>query len=86
MSTGLECEIIERRQGECYYILQDWHCPVGAWDWREYATCYGPFPSLVRATEHLRRNHANPGGWSTHSLEGGEQDPVLENLFERAIK
>lgn len=67
MSTGLECEFLwlqanGKPQGEWFYILQDWDCPVGAWDWHEYATAYGPFPTLEVANEHLRHNHANPGG------------------------
>lgn len=62
MSTGLECEFFEPKRGDWYYALQDWSCPVGAWDWREYATCYGPFSTYEAACEHLRVNHANPGG------------------------
>lgn len=78
MSTGLECEFLwlqanGKPGGEWFYILQDWDCPVGAWDWHEYATAFGPFDSEDAANEHLRRNHANPGG-ATVSTE--QEDPA----------
>lgn len=83
MSTGLECEFIKPDgYDQWFYILQDWDCPVGAWDWREYATAYGPFPSYERAHEHLRLNHANPGG---HSISEDEAiDAVLADLISKA--
>lgn len=56
MSTGLECEFIEVEGKGHYYILQNWDCPVGAWNWREHATAYGPFPIEERAEEHLSDN------------------------------
>ena len=62
MSTGLECEFFEPKQGQWFYALQDYSCPVGAWDWREHAQAYGPFDSEEKAQKHLRDNHANPGG------------------------
>ena len=85
MSTGLECDIIERNTGEWYYILQNWDCPAHCWDWREYATAYGPFATEEGAEDHLRRNHANPGGYSVYSVSGATKDAVLEGLFDKAI-
>lgn len=76
MSTGLECEIIHYDKGEWYVILQNGDCPVRCWDWREYATAYGPFPTGEKAREHLRDNHANPGG---HSMDGDTPDPGYKN-------
>ncbi|HSR22743.1 MAG TPA: hypothetical protein VLW53_04280 [Candidatus Eisenbacteria bacterium] len=64
MSTGLECTFIEVKPGRWYYLLEDWDAPKGAFDWREYATAYGPFDTENEAAEHLDDNHANPGGWS----------------------
>jgi hypothetical protein len=64
VSTGFECHFVERKPNQWVYILQDWDCPVGVDNWQEYATTYGPFRSLEKAHEHLRVNHANPGGWS----------------------
>lgn len=61
MSTGLNCTFIETK-GEWFYLLEDWDAPKMAWDWREYATAYGPFASDDEAHDHLRRHHANPGG------------------------
>lgn len=63
MSTGFECEIRELRPGAWYYILQDWDCPVGAWDWREYASVVGPYASAELAIKGLHDNEANPGGY-----------------------
>ena len=63
MSTGLECEFANTSQG-WMYVLQDWDCPEECWDWREYATSYGFFETYEVAAEHLRENHANPGGHS----------------------
>jgi hypothetical protein len=73
-STGLECEFFETH-GKWYYALQDWDCPVGCWDWREYATCYGPFDDYETCHEHLRVNHANPGG---HSITNYGDKPLDE--------
>lgn len=66
MSTGCECEFVEHEDGTWTYRLEDYHAPKNAWDWREYSTEYGPFGSYPEATDHLHRNHANPGGWSVH--------------------
>lgn len=81
MSTGLECQFHERKPGEWYYILQDWECPVGAWDWREHATAYGPFGSRESALAHLRGHHANPGGYSVTPHGEYREDSVLKRLF-----
>jgi hypothetical protein len=66
MSTGFECAFDEELDGSWTYTLQDWDCPVGAWSWRDYATTYGPFPTLEAAQKHLGDNHANPGGYSVN--------------------
>jgi hypothetical protein len=82
MSTGLECQFIEFRPSEWYYILQDGSCPVQTWDWREYATAYGPFPDLEKAKTSLRDNHANPGGyWEMEYDPKYERDEVLQRLI-----
>ena len=78
MSTGLECEFLwlqanGKPDGEWFYILQDWSCPAGAWDWHEYATAFGPFATYNAAHDHLRKNHANPGG---HSMSTEPEDPA----------
>ena len=66
MSTGFECAFDENAEGEWHYTLQDWNCPVGAWDWRDYATTYGPFTSFELAHKHLSDTHPNPGGYSVN--------------------
>jgi hypothetical protein len=84
MSTGLECEIIEHTPNLWYCVLQNWDCPVGAWDWREYATAYGPFPSPDEALADLFRNHANPGGYSVQPFASDNTDPVIDKLVVEA--
>lgn len=85
MSTGFECYFVEVTPGEWFYVLQNWDCPVGAWDWREYATAYGPFTSEEEAQKHLRDNHANPGGYSTHPWSpDSRSDEVEEKLIADA--
>lgn len=83
MSTGLNCELYETERG-WYYLLQDWSCPVGAWDWREYARAYGPFTSEEKAFEHLRENHANPGGSATYRLGEYQLDKPLVDALAKA--
>ena len=87
MSTGLECDFIEYEPGKWYYILQNGSCPRDAWDWREYATAYGPFGSEDAALGHLSRNHANPGGFSSTNYSPKnhavlEQDEVFQKLLK----
>jgi hypothetical protein len=85
MSTGLECQIVEHAPKRWYYVLQDWDCPFDAWDWREYATAYGPFASQDAAITHLNRNHANPGGyWVKPFVSGENSDPMLDELIASA--
>lgn len=90
MSTGCECEFLEVRKDQWYYILEHYNAPKNSWDWHEHADAYGPFPSEDAAHEHLRENHANPGGSSTCALPAGvlevdlEKDPVLKRLIAEA--
>jgi len=90
MSTGLNCEFVEPKSGEWYYILEDWNAPKQAWDWRDFATAYGPFASEEEANEHLRENHANPGGAEITSHDIYAEDETYLKLFqeaaERAVK
>ncbi len=87
MSTGFECYFRETAPGEWFYVLQDADCPVGAWDWREHATAYGPFASEELAEAHMDDYQANPGGWWTdHYVEGYKPDEVEAKLFASARK
>jgi hypothetical protein len=83
MSTGLECDFFVYK-GDWFYLLQDWDCPVGAWDWREYCTPYGPFGSEELTHQHLHDNHANPGGCSITDYGDGPIEPLLLQLIEKA--
>lgn len=82
MSTNSEC-LFFRHEGKYYYLLEDYHAPQNAWDWRDHATCYGPFGTEDKAKEHLRDNHANPGGW-TNSDGEDTTDEVLINHAKAA--
>lgn len=62
MSTGLNCQIIEPFPGTWYYVLEDSFAPNDAWDWREYATATGPFPTQKHALDYLASHESNPGG------------------------
>lgn len=82
MSTGLSCDFYHWSDG-WYYLLQDWDCPKNTWDWREYATAYGPFPTNENAVKHLHDNHANPGGYYTID-NPNLQDEILITKFAEA--
>lgn len=83
MSTGYECTFVRFPQG-VYYLLQRWDCPVGAWDWREHADAFGPFQTAEQAKDHLRRNHANPGGYWEDTDNEREPDEVEARLIREA--
>jgi hypothetical protein len=86
MSTGLECNFIEIKPNQWYYLLENWGSPKGGWDWREYATAYGPFTDEGSADQHLRDHHANPGGSSTSAYdENYTPDKVMQRLIAEAI-
>ena len=52
MSQNRELEFIEPEPGKWFYVLEDSFAPKDAWDWHEFARCYGPFNSLEAAEEH----------------------------------
>jgi hypothetical protein len=85
MSTGFECEFFRTADDQWFYALQDWDCPVGAWDWHEYASSYGPFATEDEALAHLDDNHANPGGYFTdHNSENAQPSEVWAKLIKAA--
>lgn len=85
MSTGLECQFVKVASTEqWFYLLERWNAPRCAWDWREFADAYGPFDSYGEACEHLRDNHANPGGHSIDERADPQTDPVLARLIQEA--
>lgn len=86
MSTGLECRFIEVEPGKWYYLLEQGSAPKCSWDWREFADAYGPFDTQEEAHEHLRENHANPGGHSIEPhTEGYEPDEMMKRLIAEAF-
>lgn len=87
MSTGCECLFIEVEKDQWWYVLEDYHAPKNSWDWREYAEAYGPFKTEDEADQHLRDNHANPGGAEIQPYQDGYQpDQVMQDLMIRAKK
>lgn len=72
-----------RNNGFIFY----YSAPKMAWDWREYATAYGPFESEEEANEHLSTHHANPGGYNIIEVKNPEgMDDILKELIENARK
>ena len=87
MSTNSECLFIETSPSKWYYVLEGYNAPKNAWDWRENASCTGPFSTEEAAEKHLGENHANPGGSSSEQyVEGDEPDEVMKGLIEDATK
>lgn len=87
MSVQRECMIIEFVPGRWYAVVEDCGAPNDSWDWREYASCFGPAASedaAWRLIDHL----PNPGGGyvvrfdSTYAER--ERDEVLAGLIENA--
>ena len=81
MSTGLNCQLIEPAAGEWYYVLEDSGAPKNSWDWREYATATGPFPTEEACARYLSDHEANPGGYSVIPHTEFEQDAVYDALL-----
>ena len=84
MSTNSECLHFKWSDG-WYYLLEDDNAPRNAWDWREHATCYGPFETEEAAEQHLSANHANPGGGS-HDDDPSLESEILIEHTEKARK
>lgn len=90
MSTNSQCLILQVQPNQWFYVLEHRDAPKNAWDWREHASAYGPFPSEEAAEKHLFDNHANPGGSQTLYLVPGadkldlRDDKVLRDLLEAA--
>ena len=84
MSTNSECLIVETSPGAWYYVLESRNAP-DAWDWREFAHAYGPFPSEDEAHTHLGDNHPNPGGYSVELyVAGSAPDETMAALIKDA--
>ena len=90
MSTNLNCEYVEYRPGEWYYILEWGSAPKDAWDWREFADASGPFGTRDAAAQHLHNYNANPGGANiypyTEEWEAFRNNEVVQKLIREATK
>jgi hypothetical protein len=76
--------VIEQQPSRWFYVLEDRGAPNGAWDWRDYATAYGPFPTQAAALKHLHDHHSNPGGYSVVTHDRFRSDEVIERLLREA--
>jgi len=88
VSTGLNCTFEEIEPDVWYYALETGMGPKSAWDWREYADAFGPFPTEEIARDHLHRHHANPGGYCVNRFVD-RKFPIsetLKTLIEKARK
>lgn len=83
MSTGAECAVVEPKPGKWYYILETGATPRG-YDWRDYATAFGPFPTMDAALNDLDRYHANPGGFWTEPYDPAR--PVEQWVLDMVAK
>lgn len=59
MSQSRACELLEFRPQQWYLFLEG--RDTGKADWREDASCDGPFPSEAMTVAYLQMRHANPG-------------------------
>tara|TARA_R110000824_G_C15197540_1_gene675394 strand:+ start:235 stop:528 length:294 start_codon:yes stop_codon:yes gene_type:complete len=84
MSTNSECLFFRWSEDKWYYLLEDYNAPKNAWDWREHASCYGPFVTVELADTHCSDNHANPGGSCTDETID-TSDEVLAEHVKNAI-
>lgn len=58
-----EMVVVETENREWFYILEDKGAPKDSWDWREYATAYGPFPDIEKALEHEYDSDSDTSGY-----------------------
>lgn len=86
MSTNSNCDFIEVKKGEWFYVLEHRNAPKNAWDWHEHATAYGPFSTESEAERHLAENHPNPGGSCSSSLPEGQNEARLSQTLARLIE
>jgi hypothetical protein len=89
MSSGLECEFVEPRPGEWFYIPENPACDLDAQAWREEEpTCCGPFETFDEAYSDLHENYGNPGGFhkqpNAYYPYYANDDAVYERLFAAA--
>lgn len=45
-----------------FYIIEQRTAPKDAWDWQEYADCFGPFETLEEAQDHEYRSDSDTSG------------------------
>jgi hypothetical protein len=86
VSTNSECAFIEIKPRRWFYLLEDYDAPKNAWDWREHSRAYGPFTTIEEAQQHLRDNHANPGGSSVTHNDQYKPNEVVANKVDEATK
>jgi hypothetical protein len=59
----MECCILERNYNEWFLIVENADAPLGAYDWKDYATAYGPFYSIMLAQDYLAEHFPQADCW-----------------------
>jgi len=85
MSSDQQCQFVERRPGEWYIVLEDYHAPKNSWNWLEHAKAHGPFETLQQADDYLR-SVGNPGATQAidHEWFTEMDQTTYGQLFEKA--
>lgn len=68
-------------------MLEQTTSPRNAWDWKEYADCFGPF-ATSDAAYHELDFHSNPGSFSTVDYAPGNRttyQALLDKVQEPTI-
>ncbi len=60
--SAKSCIYIENEDSTWFYLAENEDSPEDAWDWREYATAFGPFDSLEEAADHRVDNRPDVSG------------------------
>jgi hypothetical protein len=60
--SSKSCLYIEVEPDVWFYLAENEDSPEEAWDWREYATAFGPFDGLGDAMNHRAENRSDISG------------------------
>ncbi len=85
MVCDLTCEFIEPTRDTWFYIIQNWTCPSDAWDWREDATCYGPFRTYEEGKEHLKASFCDSENQNIFPFAYYQPDDTYQKLIATTV-
>ncbi len=85
MSQNRELEFVEIEAGKWFYLLEDRMAPKDSWDWREFATGYGPFATYEEAQHHqYDLSSISTPGHTVTPLEHFTMTPAIAALVKDA--